>query len=774
MGRDHSTSSQVKPHAAGGGRPQSRRSNRDTSHNTPQRLGARPSTTGQALSEDYGMPPTGDERRRVGNSAPEAQASAAWSCDTAAAQGLRERPQRGRSCRVPGAHKHECHTTEGGKDPEEENAARARAREAHDDVIVRRVVDEEQNWTGAPSSSAGVGGRGKLPENTEDTLNEKGSNPPHVSTHETSDDAGTRRRTGDRNGKRGDSARPCPPKRRAEVMSACMEQQHQVGGAGAAASKRPRIATERSTVGRPSYVALTAAAPGGGAGHPTHVLREPRGLPGRDVHQQALDDHVQGLRGDRADCDHSDDGLVDDQLCHSLAEGHPRRLEGAHGAEESRVPPRPQCGNDRGPTEKSDRPNSSSFLKARSVDLNSAPNIARGRTVDLGWDPKPRSPPSSAATRSCRGPAGAQTPTVEGAANLEAIAAGKHGAPALGPAAAERPQAKPVERAAEPTATSSQSGGASSTGTDYVPLWMRTPAWLYLPHQEPPVATLHAGNDEVQGLPTIADGDQEPTVIRGRSKSPGTRKPTPLDRARERLAARNAHLAISLNLHAERVEKRKAQAAPVSGSASAAERLAAIRRRLHDRLDKGATRTPTGRDDASETTASGTVAEPARMHDEKEQPSKTAIGADLMRGRGNGDVPTATQAGHPWTQEGAEVQRQANARHRQIMRSGSGARSEEDDTPETGEWSIEDLKMHQNKLHAVGIRMTTACARRGDSNCEDGAKGTAEDAGGCVENRPTEEEGRRGGHVAPPNAASAAAASRVAWHTNSGHLRNDR
>ncbi len=259
---------------------------------------------------------------------------------------------------------------------------------------------------------------------------------------------------------------------------------------------------------------------------------------------------------------------------------------------------------------------------------------------------------------------------------------------------------------------------------------MRTPAWLYLPHQEPTAASTRAGIDGTLGHPATADDDAEPPGIRGRATSPGTRKLSPLDRARQRLAARNAHLAVSLQLHAQRVEKRKAQAAPEIGTATAAERLAAIRRRLNARLDKSAEQAATVCEIARVPTAPETVVGTPRKHDAQERPGELETGADDGSRSCGGDAPAALHDGHLCTQEGDGMQWKTQGQHHQMMRNVNAARSEEDDTPETGAWSIEDLKMHYSQLHAVGIRMTTACSRQGYNEGNGGAEGAAEDTGG--------------------------------------------
>ncbi len=157
------------------------------------------------------------------------------------------------------------------------------------------------------------------------------------------------------------------------------------------------------------------------------------------------------------------------------------------------------------------------------------------------------------------------------------------------------------------------------------PIWGCPPAWMYLPHlgigggrdllptSSCTSASLHAGADDYLEVAGAA-------AIRGRASSPGIRRPprlavdsrrigalpeqdpassplaaTPKPRssdprsdsarskAEAKLAARNAGIATSLADHAERVDKRSAQGRqpPVQ---SVAERMAALRRRLEERV----------------------------------------------------------------------------------------------------------------------------------------------------------------------------------------------
>ncbi len=158
MGRDSSTISRVMPHAASGGRPRARRRDPSTSQDAPRRLGARPSNVGQALCEEVGMPPKGVVRRRVGNGAPVALASAAWGCDTAAERGHRERPQGGRPRRVQGAQESECPVTDGkcevASDAEDDLGMNEATTSAHD----VDTAGDGGGGGGAIGSSGGQGG----------------------------------------------------------------------------------------------------------------------------------------------------------------------------------------------------------------------------------------------------------------------------------------------------------------------------------------------------------------------------------------------------------------------------------------------------------------------------------------------------------------------------------------------------------------------------------------------------------------------------------------
>ncbi len=159
-------------------------------------------------------------------------------------------------------------------------------------------------------------------------------------------------------------------------------------------------------------------------------------------------------------------------------------------------------------------------------------------------------------------------------------------------------------------------GNAAQRDAD-VPIWMRPPSWLYLPHLYPswtPRGAAECGRhgaddgeasqeraDERpisgRGLslgaqPTdaatdiVQDGADASAAIRGPIEGLGPRDADAdsRSRAQRRLDARNAHLQRSLEAHAERVARKRTQTEYRGGEATAADRLEAIRRRLAARI----------------------------------------------------------------------------------------------------------------------------------------------------------------------------------------------
>ncbi len=82
--------------------------------------------------------------------------------------------------------------------------------------------------------------------------------------------------------------------------------------------------------------------------------------------------------------------------------------------------------------------------------------------------------------------------------------------------------------------------------------------------------------------------------------------------------------------------------------------------------------------------------------------------------------------------------------------------------------SKEDHKIHLIELHDGRIHDATACQARSDHAGASSVPGIAEDPGGGVQRRSMEVDRERVGDLAPPSAATTAAASRVAWHTGFG------
>ncbi len=90
------------------------------------------------------------------------------------------------------------------------------------------------------------------------------------------------------------------------------------------------------------------------------------------------------------------------------------------------------------------------------------------------------------------------------------------------------------------------------------------------------------GDLAAPGSHAAADGG--PGQIRGLREEPGQRGTPSTSRAQALLDARNAAIQRSLSDHAERVEKRRQQAAPQEAKVTAVDRMDALRRRLADRV----------------------------------------------------------------------------------------------------------------------------------------------------------------------------------------------
>jgi hypothetical protein len=79
-----------------------------------------------------------------------------------------------------------------------------------------------------------------------------------------------------------------------------------------------------------------------------------------------------------------------------------------------------------------------------------------------------------------------------------------------------------------------------------------------------------------------------PGQIRGLSAEPGPIAAAGISRAQALLDARDVGIRVSLNDHAERVEKRRRLAAPLEAKVTAADRMEALRERLANRMARRA------------------------------------------------------------------------------------------------------------------------------------------------------------------------------------------
>ncbi len=701
------TTSQKAPRAAGGGRPRLRRSVALTSTSTPRRLGARPSI-GHAHSDGNGLPPKlVNARRRVGNSSPQAHVSAAWRCDIAAAQGLRERPQGGRPCRVPGAHHHECQTTEGGVDPGETNVSLTGACEA------RVGVDQGSSSAGVPhgpgtsSSNTGLDHLGKPPGPLSSALRAAGP-------------------------AAGDMARPSARKRGGHGIDAGTTHEHRDEEGGGAVSKRPRTATDLCPEVGCSSVELGTFTPGGGAAQPSLGRRETRELPGQVGHRHVHHAQVQGARERRGGDEHNAARPGDAQGCHRPEHDELRRRHEHRHDEGARDPPQRSCGDKgQGPAGTSALINHDKHFDSDILAKGIPTSVVSASGDGHGWAPYHRTSTSSASTSSHCGIGGPPLHSSSRGVDLGTVTAGQDAAAGYAPVAEAR-----------------QGVGHGHAEEEYLPAWLRTPSWLYLPHLVPPATIIHAEGEAGQGGDAGDDARAHAARIRGRGTSPGTRRPTPLDRAREKLAARNAHLARSLSDHAERVAKRRAQGNSSTPPVTPAERMAALRRRLADR----------GRADVQATSQQSTVAAAAGNE----------IGVGARAAPSGGHSENNCRLGSAVVHHAGEVRATEHAPGvRDRRQTGHGAcrpLAEEDITPETGEWSTEDPKMHF-PLHDQGIQMPQACQSQSHHDGAGGTSSTAAGVGRGNQHRSGEASGRQRGGTAPPDAASEAAASGVAWHT---------
>jgi hypothetical protein len=317
---------------------------------------------------------------------------------------------------------------------------------------------------------------------------------------------------------------------------------------------------------------------------------------------------------------------------------------------------------------------------------------------------------------------------------------------------------------------------------DFVPIWMRPPSWLYLPHQLQPAGEQGAAGQDLRVCQVADEGMVDACTIRGRTHSPGAHAVTPLERARARLAGRNAHLERSLNDHAERVAKRRAHCITSEAAATPAERIAAIRRRVAAKSGGGAA--SSGRRSIDSPRSQGDLgqcgADSGRCDDAGHQGGR----GDEARLRGGDAVERDARHWLEIRRQGAESALSSTQRCGALdggcgVHAGHTGNAEAGcvvDTPEAGASggvrsaakSKEDYKIHQ-ALHGGGIHDAAAC-QAGYGDVGSGSAGEiVEGGGGGYQRRSVVEDSERVGVFAPPPAASAAAASRVAWHSGFRH-----
>ncbi len=197
-------------------------------------------------------------------------------------------------------------------------------------------------------------------------------------------------------------------------------------------------------------------------------------------------------------------------------------------------------------------------------------------------------------------------------------------------------------------------------------------------------------------------------AIRGPTDGPGPRGEGAQHRAQARLDAKNCHLLRSFEDHADRVRKRRASDLLADTGPSAAERLAALRRRIADK-----------------SAGHRVVAE---------------VGSVQQQECGQGRGGVRAQAA-----EGSRASPNASA----------------DALDDNSAWSIEDRKIHQEVVHdEFGC---TACSSRSSG---EGASGVlaSMDTGLGVGNQSPQAVAKRQGAASPPATAVIASAACVAWH----------
>ncbi len=272
----------------------------------------------------------------------------------------------------------------------------------------------------------------------------------------------------------------------------------------------------------------------------------------------------------------------------------------------------------------------------------------------------------------------------------------------------------------------------------------------------PPRASVH--------LPTVGHAQAaEATPIRGHDQVPGPSAGIGRDRAQQRLDARNSHLAQSLADHADRVARRDMQGDRQRG-ASAAERIAALRRRVSARRGTAVmTEARTAAQGAHRSVAFGVGPRDERHEGGGEDGLSRASDAEQAEGGAQVGTPAgnAVKGGAKDLVSEFVTEMAVDAGSAGAGTPIMGAAWREGETP----GSNEDQEMHLFRLHGGRIHDAAAClAWSSSSACSRGAAHdphAAEGEGRQTVWAPSE----RQGYVVPPSSAVEDAASRVAWHS---------
>ncbi len=599
-GRDSATSQAMSP-SANGGRPCKRRRS-TSSQAAPGRLGARPSTSGSRSLSGEREPTPGDARRRVGSDAPAASSKVARCSGVATWRRDWEQPQWGWARHRKDAHEDECsgmHERGEGDDVVRVGGGRA---------VPAQIVGgagragttyggASSSWevpggvcNGARSQWGDVGGAASAPTTT--AASEDGGS----SAVDAAGRSGPSTGNGDGRGERRNSERKGPDRRRKDqVLGGCRTGAHsgRWPRADHGSPRHARIDPHPGVAKGPDDRHRCGSGRGAAVQHGDrgqHRGEDRRGLGGREWHRECGALVLDALPVDRG-C--RDDGA---RAAH--------RVEHARCQEEPIDLHQRRCGGQGSEGRDSIRLISDERAGAGTCSRDA---VGNGSRVGDDWTEGTsagRGDPTRAPARRH------DEPLLQ--ARLAAAHDPERDAPAGGCRRRRGKGAELVLRSADAAGVEAEStvdyGGGRAQPGEPVPIWMRPPSWMYLPHLHPPGVTGGGGHGEQlidDGTGAAGDAhDGERRPIRGRHQPPGAGNgagpaaairgphlglgPSAAEtdarsRAQRRLDAQNAHLRLSLEAHAERVATKRGQNAHSGVTQSAADRLNALRRRVADR-----------------------------------------------------------------------------------------------------------------------------------------------------------------------------------------------